>query len=207
MFCNNCGEELDEGTKFCSSCGKAATASEENRASEDTHDSKPTLVLKPKFIPKEQFLKSIFISATGVLAGALFIGVIPALIIWEASESVPLTAIPPLLSAFLFLIVIPWLCYTRNKKAYDNGEYRFFKNRVEYEIGWLSLNTKTIRYEHIVKTEMRKGFFQRKFNVGNICLIYAPTQVFGSEGMLRFSLKDIENPDEVYDMVQKVIGK
>lgn len=89
------------------------------------------------------------------------------------------------------------------KISYEEVEYRFYKDRIEYVDGFLVKNKKMIKYENIIDISQTRGvLFDRLFNLGTIQISTAGTSII--TGLYMYY---IENPDYVYDWIVKVTSK
>lgn len=119
--------------------------------------------------------------------------------------------VPPWFSfvffACLFFFGIPLLAFTAKKRTYAKTEYRFYGNRLEYAEGFWTVENKTIKYDKITETAMRRGILQRKYGLGTIFLATPATGFQHGKSMSGIRIHDIEEPEKVYDAVQHLIGK
>ncbi len=107
----------------------------------------------------------------------------------------------------LFFFGIPLLVYTAKKRTYVQTEYRFFRDRLEYAEGFWTAENKTIKYDKITETAMRRGIIQRKYGLGTIFLATPATGFRQGRAMSGIRIRDVEEPEKVYDAVEKLIGK
>ena len=56
-----------------------------------------------------------------------------------------------------FFFGIPLLVYFQKKKTYAKTEYKFYKDRLEYAEGFWTAEKKTVKYDKITETSMRRG--------------------------------------------------
>jgi hypothetical protein len=57
----------------------------------------------------------------------------------------------------LFFFGIPVLVYFAKKKTYSKTEYKFYKDRLEYAEGFWTAEKKTIKYDNVTETTLRRG--------------------------------------------------
>ena len=100
---------------------------------------------------------------------------------------------------------VPLIAYLAGKLTYAKTEYRFYKDRLEYAEGFWTIENKTIRYDRIVEVSMRRGVIQKAYNLGTIFLA-TPAGAPGGKTASGIQVKDIENPEDVYAALQKLIG-
>ncbi len=104
----------------------------------------------------------------------------------------------PIVFVFFFLISL-----LLTKSSYEEMEYKFYKDRVEYVDGFFVKNKKAIKYENIVNISQTRGILiDRIFNLGKIN-IYTAGASFSTGLRMVF----IENPDYVYDWIIKITSK
>ena len=80
-------------------------------------------------------------------------------------------------------------------------EYRFFSDRLEYVDGWIVVNRHVVPYKKVTDMVLRKGIWNRMMNTGTVVLITAGS-VSGQTQLVH-----IDNPDQIYDHLQKDILK
>jgi membrane protein YdbS with pleckstrin-like domain len=92
------------------------------------------------------------------------------------------------------------------KRTYEKTEYRFYKNRLEYYEGFFNIEEKSISYDRITEVGLRKGILQRQYGLGTITLSTPATGVSANRaGRSGIRVADIENPDEIYTEVKRLI--
>lgn len=206
MFCSQCGKETADDAKFCANCGAPITTTKAAPGREPDSEE-PLLVLRPRFIGWVTTLSLLPIQLFMTIWGALFLGGFSRL----AVEGFDLPLPPWVTFVFfgcLFFFGIPLIVYSAKKKTYAQTEYRFFRNRLEYAEGFWTAENKTIKYDKVTETAMRRGIIQRKYGLGTIFL---STQATGFQkgrvAMSGIRIRDIEQPEKVYEAVEKMIGK
>jgi membrane protein YdbS with pleckstrin-like domain len=107
----------------------------------------------------------------------------------------------------LFFFGIPLVVYTAKKRTYAQTEYRFFGNRLEYAEGFWTAENKTIKYDKVTETAVRRGIIQRKYGLGTIFLATPATGFQQGRAMSGIRVQDVEEPEKVYEAVQKLIGQ
>ncbi|MFP4191239.1 MAG: PH domain-containing protein [Candidatus Hydrogenedentota bacterium] len=205
MFCSACGTKMADDASFCSSCGAALSGAQSTQAHEpDTGE--PLLVLQPRFIGWVTALSVLPIQLFMTVWGAGFLGGFGMF----AVDALGLPLPPWFTFVFfgcLFFFGIPLLVYTAKKKTYAETEYRFFKDRLEYAEGFWTAENKTINYDKVTETAMRRGVIQRKYGLGTIFLATPATGFQQGQTASGIQIRDVEEPEEVYAAIQKLIGK
>ncbi|MCF7668823.1 MAG: PH domain-containing protein [Verrucomicrobia bacterium] len=205
MFCNQCGKQVEAGAKFCSNCG-ATVSSVEAQRSMPTDAGEPLVVLCPRFIGWVTMLSllplQLFLT---VWAAGFFGGFSMFAIKWLGLSLPPWSTF--VFFGCLFFFGIPLLVYFGKKKTYAQTEYRFFKDRLEYVEGFWTAENKTIRYDKITETSMRRGIIQKKYGLGTIFLATPATGFQQGRSISGIRIKDVEEPERMYEQVQSLIGK
>ena len=77
---------------------------------------------------------------------------------------------------------------------------------LEYAEGFWTAENKTVKYDKITETAMRRGIIQRKYDLGTIYLATPATGFQQGRARSGIRLLDIEQPEKVYKAVEKLIG-
>ncbi|MBB71998.1 MAG: hypothetical protein CMF50_06320 [Legionellales bacterium] len=166
---------------------------------------KPEKTLKPKLIPwvllayyfPLQLNISIFVG--GACAGISFVlftlswGWTDAS--WQWFVFFPL----------LFFITVPAFIYFVRSQTYQQTEYKFYRDRLEYAEGFWTIEKKSIKYAHITEVYMRRNVIQRFYNMGTIYLSVPAISARG--GFIGVAIVDVQNPDAAYDDVQAILSR
>lgn len=204
MFCSKCGKEMVDDAKFCAGCGEPVSGAQVESVQEQDA-GEPLLVLRPRFIGWVTVLSVLPFQIFMTIWGAGFCGGVGMFAVKGLGLSLP----PWFTFVFfgcLFFFGIPFIVYTAKKRTYAQTEYRFFRNRLEYSEGFWTAENKTIKYDKITETAMRRGIIQRKYGLGTIFLSTPATGFQQGRAMSGISLRDIEEPEKVYEAVEKLIG-
>lgn len=199
------GKEMADDAKFCASCGAPVSGAQAPRA-EEPDTGEPLLVLRPRFIGWVTALSVLPIQLFMTVWGAGFFGGFGMF----AVEGLGLPLPPWFTFVFfgcLFFFGIPLLVYTAKKRTYAQTEYRFFRNRLEYAEGFWTAENKTIKYAKVTETAMRRGIIQRKYGLGTIFLATPATGFQRGRATSGIRIRDVEEPEKVYEAVEKLIGK
>lgn len=202
MFCKNCGKEVENDTKFCPSCGTVLNL-EEKKQEVPVRDDEIVLTLKPRFISISALLMIIpptffFSIWCGVFLGGIsqiFFAQHGGVNIW-----------PFLIFAILPLLIIPPASYFMALGKNRNTIYKFYRTKVEYHEGFLGKDTKTLSYNRVLETELRRGVIQQQFGVGSVFLSTGGAAISGAGGN-GVSIADIPNPEENYKLIKDLIDK
>ena len=108
------------------------------------------------------------------------------------------------------------MAYFGKKLNYARTEYKFLEDRLEFEEGFFTINEKVIKFKDITEVTLRKGIFQRIYDLGTI---YLATQATGSSGRPNVftafgfgnisssgvGVWDIRNPDETFEKIRGIV--
>lgn len=101
----------------------------------------------------------------------------------------------------LYAIIIgPFLIHFVRRGLYEGSVYNFYPNRVESCSNFIYSQVKTLKYKDVVKTDLKKGIIQQKYNLGSITLASGRMDGFGL-----VSMGNIPNPDENYAKILQLI--
>jgi uncharacterized membrane protein YdbT with pleckstrin-like domain len=111
---------------------------------------------------------------------------------------------------------IPAVSYFGKKLNYSRTAYKFFDDKLEFEEGFFSRNKKVVRYRDILEVSLRKGILQRTCGLGTIYLATLATGSgprsnpfyslgFGNISASGIGVRDIRNPDEIFEKVRELI--
>jgi len=204
MFCSQCGNEMAEGARFCSNCGASISDAQNNKPRQaDSGD--PLLVLRPRFVGWVTVLSVLPLQLFFTVWGGGFFGGFSMAAVKGLGLPLP-TWFTFVFFACLFFFGIPIIAYTAKKKTYAKTEYRFFRDRLEYAEGFWTAENKTVKYDKITETAMRRGIIQRKYDLGTIYLATPATGFQQGRARSGIRLLDIEQPEKVYKAVEKLIG-
>jgi membrane protein YdbS with pleckstrin-like domain len=205
MFCQECGREVLQYSKFCPECGISLQGPSDVGGAAEPDNDQPRLVIKPVFVP--------WVTVLSVLPLQIFFG------IWCAGFfgvfgmfAIRGTGLPlPSWFAFvffglLFFFGIPILAYTAQKRTYAQAEYRFYRDRLEYAEGFWAAENKTINYSSITEASLRRGVIQQKHGLGTIYLATPATGFSQGRAMSGIRIADVPNAEEVYATVQQLIS-
>jgi membrane protein YdbS with pleckstrin-like domain len=104
---------------------------------------------------------------------------------------------------FVLFFIILIVSYFLKKASLKRTEYRFYSNRVEYFEGFLVKNRKTVNYDRVSNIGQVKGVIEGLFGLGTIFIDTAGSSPKGHEVAISY----LENPDQVYDWISKMISK
>lgn len=88
--------------------------------------------------------------------------------------------------------------------------YNFYKDRVEFQEGFLNIDQKTVSYDKVTDITLRKSVWDRIFGAGTIT-VATPGTVAG-RGFLNYgaggiAIQYVETPDDEYKFIQKLVQK
>jgi uncharacterized membrane protein YdbT with pleckstrin-like domain len=169
--------------------------------------------VKPVFIGWLTIVTLIPLQLFFTLWAGLFFGGFASFFLRSASSS-----LPGILSAVVAFLGIPVVLYTVKRLNYERTEYKFFDDRLEFEEGFFSLNSKTIKLRDIRELTLRKGLLQRLYGLGTIYLATPATGTlsssnafaaigFGSISSSGIIVRDVADPDETYARIGQIVER
>jgi uncharacterized membrane protein YdbT with pleckstrin-like domain len=116
----------------------------------------------------------------------------------------------------LAFVGVPIVAYVGKKLNYTRTEYRFYADRLEFDEGFFTINKKVIKFRDVKEVTLRKGIFQRTYGLGTIYLATLATGStsntnpfvalgFGNVSASGVSVRDIADPDQVFDKVRAIV--
>jgi uncharacterized membrane protein YdbT with pleckstrin-like domain len=111
---------------------------------------------------------------------------------------------------------IPVIAYLGKKLNYSRTEYRFYSDRLEFEEGFFSRNSKVVKFRDVKEVTLREGILQRTVGLGTIYLATLATGSaprnnpffslgFGNVSASGIAVRDVTTPKEVYDKIRKLV--
>lgn len=189
MFCEKCGNQLSDDSKFCTNCGTQVI--KKTKTEEKISDTQVQLKVKPKF-------KFIYMVLPSVIACVIFVSIISSIIGSVDAEA----GIGAFLIVFIIMAIIIAIKTLINKKQYDSYTYDFYLTKVIYKDSFLNVSEKEVKYKYIREVTMSQTFIQRFFNIGNIILYTNAETGFGNG----ISIVNVENVKEVYKKIKDIIN-
>ena len=124
--------------------------------------------------------------------------------------------VPFILFGAMGFIAVPLVAFVGKKLNYTRTEYRFFRDRLEFDEGFFSINRKVIQFHDVKEVTVRRGILQRIYDLGTVYLATLATGSsaranpfaalgFGNVSASGVSVRDIQNPDEVFDKIRKLV--
>jgi uncharacterized membrane protein YdbT with pleckstrin-like domain len=171
-----------------------------------------TLSVKPVFIGWIALLVQLPLQLFLTLwAGGFFGGMITATGLFAKGSPAPF-----FFFGALAFVGVPLIAYFGKKLNYSRTEYRFFEDRLEFEEGFFSINKKVIRFRDVKEITLRRGILQRIYGLGTIYLATLATGStynfnpfmalgFGNVSASGVSVRDIENPDRIFDQIRQIV--
>jgi uncharacterized membrane protein YdbT with pleckstrin-like domain len=167
--------------------------------------------LKPVFIGWLTIITLIPLQLFFTLWAGLFFGGLASFFLRTASA-------PPLfmICGSIAFFGIPSVLYTVKKLNYERTEYKFLRDRLEFEEGFFSLNRKVIQLRDVREVTLRKGLLQRLYGLGSIYLATPATGAlssanafatigFGSVSSSGIIVRDVAEPDAAYAKISDLI--
>ena len=116
----------------------------------------------------------------------------------------------------LAFVGVPLVAYVGKKLNFGRTEYRFYPDRLEFDEGFFSINRKVIKFRDVKEVTLRRGILQRIYGLGTIYLATLATGStynmnpfvalgFGNVSASGVSVRDISNPDAVFEKVRTIV--
>jgi membrane protein YdbS with pleckstrin-like domain len=116
----------------------------------------------------------------------------------------------------LAFCAVPLVIYFGKKLNYARTEYKFSNDRLEFEEGFFTINEKIVRYRDVREVTLRKGFFQRMYDLGSIYLATEATGSstrpnifsgfgFGNVSASGIGVCDIRDPDQNFERIRSMV--
>ena len=193
MFCEKCGNKLEEDAVFCTKCGaKIGEAIKE----EKVDDNEMVLTVKPTF-------KFVYLTLPGLIIWFIMIAFFAGMVeLASAEEGVHGIGLTIGGIAFAVILVIIAIKVAIQKTQYKHLKYDFYKTKVLFEDSFLNLAQKEVKYKYIREVTMRQSFIQRWFNIGNI-ILYTNAETGFDNGI---SITNVENVQDVYKRIKEIIN-
>lgn len=167
---------------------------------QETEQEPPLFILRP----------NISVAIIPVIVGAIIAGIAIGVSVWVILHNiVTYSLVFGIITAIILAIVIIFF-RLMNLNA---RRYLFYQKKAEFYEGFLNIVQRTVQYDKVTDCVLTKNVWDRLFDTGTIRLItaghmgaanYGGYQAAGGGGI---ALQYLNNPDNVYQQVQKLIGK
>jgi membrane protein YdbS with pleckstrin-like domain len=167
----------------------------------------PFFVLKPVFLPWVTLLSIlpmlIVLSIIGFFVTAMVMGVLNT---FQINAPVWLPAAAAVIGGVLFF-TIPIMMYRHKKKKYEHTSYGFYATEFTGHSGTSHVEVTTIHYKNISGVSLKKGFFQKKHDLGTLFLLTKASSEAGRDiARSRIKLTDIPHPDEACTQIKALLN-
>lgn len=155
------------------------------------------LEIKPIYINYIRFLYNVVLTFLVILFLAVFDWLIPVFIglpepqIWYFY----------IVMNILLLLFSTGVIMFFDKKNYEVTSYKVYKDRIEFEEGFINHKYTTIRMVDIKEIHLDQSFIQRQAKLGTIRFITAANNTTTSTGV---SFRDIQNSMAVYTKIKQI---
>lgn len=169
---------------------------------------------KPPVAPGEQVLLSLKPKKNAFIANRILV-MLPVAILWLAFDSVFISAafstnmggMSLFIIGFMVLHMMPvwiwlWNAITANRR-WKNTMYYVTDKRIIIQTGFLDRELQTLYYKDIRDVNLRVGLLDKLLHVGDIHFDMGHVDRKGRS--LTKAFLDVENPQEVYTRIQKII--
>jgi len=199
MDCQQCGIEIEDLARFCSSCG-----AEQRRSRADT-SGEPVLTLRPVFVPFLQIAGNAPLFLFLAFWGCGFFGGFSMVLLQFLDTAIP-TWLPFAFFGAAFAFGLPFLSYGVTKRTYARTVYTFHQDRLDYHEGFFTVEEKTIALERVTEVNLRKGPFQSRYGLGTILLSTPATSLGSGRASAGIRLRDVKDPDETYGRIKELVA-
>ena len=191
MYCEMCGNKLDDDSVFCTKCGAKIGESVDKK-----EDNEIKLTVKPKF-------KFLYLTLPSLITWCIIIAMCAffAELAGEEEGTQGLGAIVGGFSCVVVLVIVA-IKVLFQKTQYKHLKYDFYSTKVLFEDSFLNLSKKEVKYKYIREVTMRQSFIQRWFNIGNIVL-YTNAETGFDNGI---SIRNVENVHDIYKQIKEIIN-
>ena len=193
MFCQKCGNQIDDNSKFCEKCGASLVNSDNLNVETKVEDNDIILTVKPKF--KFLYNSLGFIITVSIVS---FFFMFPIMFV----DDVIWTMIGILIIFFIPVVLIWAIAMAVKNAQYKKYTYNFYRTKVIYRDTFLNISEKEVKYKFIREIVFTQSFVQRWFNIGNVVL-YTNAQSGMNNGIF---LRSVENVKAVYQEVKNIVN-
>lgn len=171
----------------------------------DTNNAKPIRQVQPVVVPLQYFI-------FGPLAAG-FLSLFPGMFAFIISNMIAQSFDPVIrYGLIVYLIsfaVVMYLLYLKFFLEPEKTSYRIFENKLEYDEGFLNKSKRTVVFDQVIDVLMTEGVFQQAKGAGSVTLM---TQQLVAAGNGKLSnravvLKNVPNPQEIYDLIRGLATK
>lgn len=200
MYCQNCGNQILDGTTYCHHCGGSQLS-----PNYDKNAGKPLLVVRPQFFSLSMlctiFGWQVLMSVWAAIVFGLF-----GFIIIRAYECETSFWTVALIAAIIFFILTPFVFIAIKIRRYFKTEFIFYQNKMDLYEGMFNSEYKTIKYKDCIEINLQRSLLQRISGLGEIIISTAATGE--TEGMAKsgFIMFDIPNPDYVFGQIRYLMN-
>lgn len=195
MFCMNCGTKLADDAAFCTNCGTAVAGNVKNETKKEKVkivDDTVMLNVKPTF--KFLYMFTPYLTS-------LFTMLLPLILIMALAEADISVLVGMCIGVIYSLYIIIKSIFV--SKQYKSYNYDFYKTKVIYKDSFINISEKEVKYKNIREVYLRRGLFQRMFNLGTIVL-YTNAETGFANGIF---IKDVENSEQLYKEIKELIDE
>ncbi len=168
----------------------------------------PVMEVRPVVVPAQFFVG-------GPLAAGLF-ALFPGMFVFVGSNIIAAIAgrdmfdgpfvWPGLIAYVLGFAVALYLAYLKMFQEPLRTSYTVFKDRLEYDEGFLTRHRRTLVFDQVIDVHLTEGILQQTKGAGTVVLV---TQQLVSSGEAHLSnrqiaLRNVPEPRKVYDLVRSL---
>lgn len=168
----------------------------------------PVMEVRPVVVPAQFLVYGPPAAAFFAMFPGMFVFIISSIIAAVAGRDMfqgPLVA-PGLVAYVLAFAVVMYLVYLKIYQEPRRTLYTVFKDRLEYDEGFLTRHRRTLMFDQVIDVHLTEGILQQTKAAGTIVLI-TQQLVSGGEGHLsnrQIALRNLPEPRKVYDVVRSL---
>lgn len=198
MFCEKCGNELQESAKFCHRCGNQAYRDKGNDNFEESLEKDRVLLqVNPSTNLLNIFLPKLFV----ILPVIIVLLIIMFFVFKEEFISARIITVL-LMMLSLISVVVDFVNSLFLIEQYRNKKYIFYGDRMIFEDTFVNLSYQELKYRHIIQVTKRQDVIQKWFNIGDV-LLYSDAEGKEKNGIFLLHIEDI---NESYNKIKSIVG-
>ena len=168
----------------------------------------PEMEVRPVVVPAQFFVGGPLAAAFFALFPGMFVFVFSNIIAALAGQDMfdgPFVW-PGLIVYVLAFAGVLYLVYLKMFQEPRRTSYAVFKDRLEYDEGFLTRHRRTLVFDQVIDVHLTEGILQQTKGAGTIVLI-TQQLVSAGEGHLsnrQIALRNVPEPRKVYDLVRSL---
>ena len=174
-------------------------------------DEQPIQEIRPVVVPAQFFCLGIGIATSFAVGPAFITFMISNVIIGgdPGGGSDGPVFIYGVIVYILVLLVALFAAYLKMFKEPERTTYSIFKDRIEYNEGFLTRNRRTLVFDQVIDVLLVEGVLQQTKAVGTVTLVTQQLVSTGESKLSnrRISLRNVPDPTAVYELLRSLALK